>query len=160
MILWRLSPAAYAHAALTGTGAALRGGRWNSKGMAAVYASLDPATTVLEALTTFDPSDAPEGGFRLLQLGLPDDAPMLTPDLQELPARWNCAEKSADTQAFGDHFLRSGQALLMIVPSATLAEARNAVINPAHPRAAEIKVVHSREFSSDPRWPPRYSINP
>jgi len=148
-----MTPAAHADRALAGASAALRGGRWNSKGMPAVYASLDAATTVLETLATIDPADAPEGGFRLLQLELPDDAPLLEPKLTALPEGWDLAEKTAEVQEFGDAFLRSGKELVMIVPGATLSESRNAVINPSHPRAGEIKIARSRKFSFDPRWP-------
>jgi hypothetical protein len=41
--------------------------------------------------------------------------------------------------------------LALIVPSATLSESRNAVINPSPPRAPEIKIARLREFSFDPR---------
>lgn len=148
-----MTPAAHADRALTGAGAALRGGRWNSKGMPAVYASLDAATTVLEMLTTFDPEDAPEAGFRLLQLELPDDVPVWEPALKDLPEGWDLAEKTTEAQSFGDAFLDRGRELALIVPSATLSESRNAVINPSHPRAGEIKIARAREFSFDPRWP-------
>ena len=63
-----MTPAAYLRRSQTGSGAALRGGRWNTKDMPAVYASLDAATTVLETLATFDPENAPDIRFRLLQL--------------------------------------------------------------------------------------------
>jgi RES domain-containing protein len=150
-----MTPATHLSTALSGAGAALRGGRWNSKGVAAVYASIDAATTVLELLAAFDPGEAPEHGFRLLQLQLPDDVPVVEPALEALPAGWDLPEKTAETQAFGNAFLRGGQALVLIVPSATLPEARNAVINPAHERVREIKTLRTRGFSFDPRWPLR-----
>lgn len=150
-----MTPADKLNTALTGAGAALRGGRWNRKGVPAVYASFDAATTVLEMLTTFDPGEAPERGFRLLQLQSPDDVPVMEAALDALPVGWDQPEKTAETQAFGDAFLRGGEALLLIVPSATLPEARNAVINPAHELAREIKILRSREFSVDRRWPLR-----
>jgi RES domain-containing protein len=45
---WRIDGSEYAATWNSGFGAALRGGRWNRASNAVVYASLDPATTILE----------------------------------------------------------------------------------------------------------------
>ncbi|MSQ60580.1 MAG: RES domain-containing protein [Betaproteobacteria bacterium] len=153
MILWRLSPARYATLALTGEGASLRGGRWNSRGVKAVYASLDPATTILEALTTFDLAFAPNGGFQLLKLSIPADVQFTEPPLAELPERWADWDSPGAAREYGDVFLKSGLGHLLIVPSAVLPQARNAVINPAHPQARKISIMQQTPFEFDPRWP-------
>lgn len=48
LIAWRLDQAVYQGSWDSGEGARRAGGRWNSKGMRVVYASLDPATAILE----------------------------------------------------------------------------------------------------------------
>jgi hypothetical protein len=48
LIAWRLDQAAYAPNWDSGEGAHRVGGRWNSKGVRAVYCSLDPSTAILE----------------------------------------------------------------------------------------------------------------
>jgi RES domain-containing protein len=45
---WRIDDNRFAASWDTGTGAELWGGRWNRRGTAAVYASLDPATALVE----------------------------------------------------------------------------------------------------------------
>lgn len=45
---WRLDEAIHAATWSSGIGAQRAGGRWNPKGIAAVYCSLDPATAILE----------------------------------------------------------------------------------------------------------------
>lgn len=45
---WRLDQARHASTWDSGIGAYEAGGRWNSRGVAAVYCSLDPATAILE----------------------------------------------------------------------------------------------------------------
>ena len=45
---WRLDLAVHAATWQTGEGSYRAGGRWNSPGIRAVYASLDPATAILE----------------------------------------------------------------------------------------------------------------
>jgi len=48
LTLYRIARSRYAN--LSGTGAALFPGRWNLRGEEALYTSLNPATSVLEAL--------------------------------------------------------------------------------------------------------------
>ncbi len=55
---WRLDGALHARHWDSGIGAERYGGRWNPKGLRVVYASFDPATTLLEA--------AVHRGFRVL----------------------------------------------------------------------------------------------
>lgn len=47
-LAWRLDRADFADAFASGEGARRAGGRWNSKGRRAVYASIDAATAILE----------------------------------------------------------------------------------------------------------------
>jgi RES domain-containing protein len=48
IMAWRLDVAVHAASWDSGEGAFRRGGRWNSRGVRAVYAALDPATAILE----------------------------------------------------------------------------------------------------------------
>lgn len=54
---WRL--ATTLHAPLTGEGAALRGGRWNSIGVSVVYASTHLSLALVELLVHLDALDLP-----------------------------------------------------------------------------------------------------
>jgi RES domain-containing protein len=59
LVFWRLDQARHASAWNSGEGSFRVGGRWNSKGLRAVYAALDPATAILEVAvhTTFKALD-------------------------------------------------------------------------------------------------------
>lgn len=48
LMAWRLDQAGYARTWDSGEGAYRLGGRWNSRGVRAVYCSIDPATAILE----------------------------------------------------------------------------------------------------------------
>src|SRR5437868_10371670 len=48
LFAWRLDQAKFATTWHTGEGAYLFGGRWNSRGIRAVYCSIDPACAILE----------------------------------------------------------------------------------------------------------------
>lgn len=46
--LWRMLAPRWSHAPLSGAGAARAGGRWNARGQAALYLSLDHSTAIAE----------------------------------------------------------------------------------------------------------------
>src|SRR3954453_22641746 len=48
LVAWRLDSAIHASTWASGEGAFRYGGRWNTKGVRAVYCSIDPATAILE----------------------------------------------------------------------------------------------------------------
>ncbi|MFL5101793.1 MAG: RES family NAD+ phosphorylase, partial [Xanthobacteraceae bacterium] len=58
VVVWRLDQAKYRAAWDSGEGAYKVGGRWNRRGVRAVYCSIDPATAILEV--------AVHKGFRAL----------------------------------------------------------------------------------------------
>ena len=58
LMAWRLDQAVFAANWASGEGAYRLGGRWNSRGVRAVYCSIDPATAILEV--------AVHKGFRAL----------------------------------------------------------------------------------------------
>jgi len=55
---------------------------------------------------------------------------------------------------FGAAFLRSARALGLIVPSAIVPEARNIMLNPLHPRFADVRFALARPFVFDQRLRP------
>jgi RES domain-containing protein len=115
----------------SGEGPLRFGGRWNSKGVRAVYCSLDPATAILEV--------AVHKGFRTL-----DTMPhVLTGAIIGDPARIHVVEPaaipnpnwlvpgipSAGQQVFGDALL--AQYAFIVIPSAVSARSWNLVFTAA-----------------------------
>jgi len=117
LVAWRLDKEVFAATWDGGEGAFRAGGRWNSRGVRAVYASLDPAAAILEvavhtgfaaldtvahvltAATVLDPSS--------IQIVQPEDVPnpnWLRPGIP-----------GAGQQAFGDALLARHP--LMLIPS-------------------------------------------
>lgn len=151
MIFWRLVPAHREAAALDGVGASLRGGRWNSKVLLAVYLSLDPATTVLETLTTYSRATAPGHGYKLLKIEYTGSR--IVSDIGTLPRGWDRRDSAVSARRFGKTFLREAKAGALLVPSVYLKVATNVVLNPLHPDARKTKFISSDPFDFDPRWP-------
>jgi RES domain-containing protein len=148
MQAWRIAKRAFA-LDRQGIGARLAGGRWNSPGVAAVYAGLTPEIAAMEKLV--HTGDVLPQDLVLARIELPDD-----PELYQryavngLPAGWDALPSSSAAIVLGDQFLLAASHLGLIVPSAVMPEASNIVLNPNHPAfaVATINVVRSFEFDS------------
>ena len=140
MRLWRLTRARFAD--LSGQGAYLYGGRWNSPGRYMVYCAADAALTVLEVRVHLDlPFDL-----------LPDDYMLMEIDAGELPMELGPElSKPEACRAYGDAWLTEGRSALLAVPSAIVPESRNVLINPAHSDAPALAVASLRPWRFDPR---------
>jgi len=76
LVAWRLDAKVHAATWDSGIGAELVGGRWNPKGVKAVYCSLDPSTTILES--------AVHRGFDVLDLNPHVLTSITIPDTSEV----------------------------------------------------------------------------
>jgi RES domain-containing protein len=80
MILYRIAKCNYA-GDLSGTGARLYGGRWNSEGKPMLYTASSRALAVLEVLVHLSPLLVPNN-FCLVEIEVPENSIYtLTPDL-------------------------------------------------------------------------------
>lgn len=148
MQAWRIAKRAYALDRL-GTGARLFGGRWNSSGIAAIYAGLTPEIAAMEKLV--HTGDLLPQDLVLVLIELPDALGLYQRHAAgDLPAGWDALPSSTAAIALGDEFLLATTHLGMIVPSAVMPEASNVVLNPNHPEfsAVSMKVVRQFEFDS------------
>ena len=152
LVAWRLDQAVFAATWDDGEGAFRAGGRWNSRGVRAVYTSLDPATAILEvavhkgfaaldtvahvltAATVLDPS-----GIQIVQ---PEDVPnpnWLRPGIPR-----------AGQQAFGDALLAKHP--FMLIPSAVSRHSWNLIFVAAV--AAGLYALRLQERALDTRLHP------
>lgn len=148
MQLWRLTREA--HAALDGEGARLHGARWNSRGIAVVFAASHLSLAALEYLVHIDPEDAPDD-LVALRLHVPDEATELVYEPAALPAGWRDTPPPLECQVIGDHWAGNGEHLLLRVPSVLVPEASHVLVNPAHPEASGVRAVETRPYSYEPR---------
>jgi RES domain-containing protein len=143
MDLWRLCRRPFAD--LSGEGARIYGGRWNSPGRPVVYCAEHPALAVLEVRVHLDlPLELLPVDFVLLRATLPD----------RLVANVDAASE-AQTVAMGDAWLTRGDAAALRVPSVLVPHAWNILLHPRHPDASRARVVAIDPFHFDPRlWQP------
>lgn len=147
MIVWRL--ARLAHAKLDGEGARLAGGRWNTRGRAAVYASSRLSLAALELLVHTDVPLAPPD-LVAFEIDVPDTLDIESVDLAELPKDWRLPGHPS-CRAVGDTWLAEERTAVLRVPSAVVPEEWNYIINPTHRAAKAIQVVGRRKFAFDSR---------
>ena len=147
--LWRVVKRAHAATAFDGKAAERFGGRWNSPGRRAVYASATKSLALLEVLVHLDVG-RPLPRFVAFTITIePRLVETLAPD--RLPRSWRTVEGMRLTQRLGDEWLAAGRMLALAVPSTIVPEESNYVLNPAHPAFAKLDVGAPAPFVLDPR---------
>jgi RES domain-containing protein len=147
--LWRVTKRAHAATAFDGKAAARFGGRWNSPGRRAVYASGTKSLALLEILVHLDVGTPLP---RLVAFTFDvDDTLVARVRTADLPRQWRTTHGFAATQPIGDDWLASGSSLALAVPSAIVPEEWNYVLNPLHPAFARLKPGRAVPFLLDPR---------
>ena len=146
---WRLVKTRRIKDAFDGEGARLHGGRWNSPGKSAVYASETRALATLEVLAGLGgTSSLPD--YSLIQL-LFEDSLVEDVDMPALPPGWDARPPGAASQVIGDAWLAATTSAVLRVPSVIVPGEHNYVLNPAHPDFRAIVVRPPVSFSIDPR---------
>jgi RES domain-containing protein len=149
MIVYRVCLDVYAND-LTGNGARIHGGRWNSPGVPALYTSASQSLAILETLTTTPPAILQQN-FLLLAIEVPAKSPVRKITLKELPRNWNVYPVPVNVQKTGDKWLQSGKALLLKIPSVIVPAEFNYIINPLHPDSHKLKIIASQKLYLDKR---------
>lgn len=147
MLLYRIARCQYA-ADLSGTGARLYGGRWNSVGKPVVYTASSRSLAVLEVLVHLPPTLLPSD-YCMAVIEVPDDIENI--EVSQLPAGWNEFPEPAQLKLLGDGFLNTNRHLLLRVPSVIIPQEHNYLLNPAHSLMQQVKVVTNNSFSFDER---------
>jgi RES domain-containing protein len=153
VVLWRLDAARHADGWDRGEGAYLVGGRWNSRGVRAVYASLDPATAILEVAVhkTFRALDIVPHVLTFAEIR--DPALIHVVDEGAIPnPNWLAPGiPSAGQQAFGDALLAAHPMILL--PSVVSRHSWNLIFSPS---GGLYRPATQEAFALDPRLhPPR-----
>jgi RES domain-containing protein len=144
---WRLTARAHLNTALSGEGARLYGGRWNSRGTPIAYLASSHPLAVLEVLAQL--TDAADLA-RYALLSVRFDASHVA-DLSELPEDWRALPSPRSTAEVGDRWVAEGESLVLRVPSVVLPAESNYLLNPVHPAFGAVGVGEPEELEIDPR---------
>lgn len=150
MRLHRLCKARFAATGWDGEGARRVGGRWNLRGDAVVYTAPNLALAAWETFVHVDPGLIPAD---LVQLAatLPDDASRRELSPEELPAGFRRYPAPARLAELGSAWIRARETLLLVVPSAVIADETCVLVNPAHPEFGRLRPEPPKPFAFDPR---------
>jgi RES domain-containing protein len=136
---------------LTGNGARLFGGRWNSEGFFAPYTSSSRSLALLETLAHTPAKMLDVRVYHLITLSVPDNLVTQKIVLKNLPIGWDAADTRPFTKKMGDAFLSEKKYLMMEVPSVMIAEETNYVLNPLHDDMKKVKLINKRRIYFDKR---------
>ncbi|EPC00502.1 hypothetical protein L861_06065 [Litchfieldella anticariensis FP35 = DSM 16096] len=148
--LWRLERERHLETWDSGIGAELGGGRWNSKGRAAVYGSLDPSTAILEvaAHKGFKALDTKAHFLLCARILAPSRVYEVTPESLPNPNWLIPGSPGQGQQTHGDHLLEEHPFIL--VPSTVSRYSWNIVMNPVSAQGL-FELVIQEKFALDTR---------
>ncbi|MFV0360572.1 RES family NAD+ phosphorylase [Tropicimonas sp.] len=148
--VWRLDRRVHAATWNSGEGAFRAGGRWNSRGVRAVYTSLDAATAIVEVAVHkgFDELDIEPHTVTRAQLHLQTSLTVVLP--ADIPnANWLVpGTPTAGQKRFGDDLLAAHGAFL--IPSVVSRHSWNMVID-ASALPGMVAQVEQEPLAIDPR---------
>lgn len=134
---------------LSGEGARLYGGRWNSPGTPMIYTATTASLAVLETLVHMSLGVFPEN-LVMVTLEIPEEF-VQSLEAKQLPEDWAAYPASSDVHAIGDTWAREEASLGLLVPSAILPQENNLIINPRHPKAGNLKIAEIIPYQVDRR---------
>lgn len=134
---------------LGGTGAKLVGGRWNRPSTPLLYTSGSRALATLEVVVHMPVFSVPKA-YYVLTIRIPADSLQTVP-AEQLPVGWDQLQPPDALKDITENWLTDGRFLLLKVPSAIVTGDYNYLINPAHPRATDVRTTDNQPYSFDPR---------
>lgn len=149
MIVYRLTKEKYCKD-LSGKGAEISGGRWNSKGTGILYTSASRALCTAEIAVHIPFGIIPNNYF-LIEIEFPDNCTIDNVNESKLSAKWNKFPHAHETQKIGDQFIANNNSLVLKVPSAVVQGDFNYLINPQHADFSKVKIRKTELFSFDER---------
>lgn len=150
---YRIVSPRWAGSALSGEGARLYGGRWNSAGRPVVYLAGSRALAALEMLVHLTTSESRKKPYLLIQVEIPSNHILKMPR-NSLPSGWRATPPDTTSQQIGNNWLEASTSLAMFVPSTIIPEETNLLLNPAHPDFRVVGTGSPNPFQFDPRLGP------
>ena len=138
---FRLVDEAFQESAFSGEGARLYGGRWNSPGVAMVYAAQSLSLGLLELLVHLEAEDVLRQHWRYIAVDVLPEAVLQCESWDALPPDYAVWPGPASTRKIGDRWIAESASAGLSVPSAIVPGERNLLLNPAHPDYAAATVV-------------------
>lgn len=147
MIVYRFAHPKFAHD-LSGTGARLKGGRWNAAGTPVIYTSECISLALLEVLANAGTLEELQT-IQLMEIEIPHNCAVHEIKPQSLKKNWY--HDFDYTQWMGEEIFKTAKTLSLRCPSAIVQSEHNYLINPLHPDFKKIKLNSTTHFYFDER---------
>jgi RES domain-containing protein len=146
---WRIVKRKLVNDAFSGRGARVYGGRWNSPGVAMVYAAASQSLAALEILVH---AETPEllGYYVVIEVSIEPSLIQLL-DPSQLPRDWQAEPPPQALRKIGDDWIRSASSPVLQVPSAIIPAESNFLLNPIHEKFAILAIGKPQPFQFDAR---------
>ena len=137
---------------LSGAGAKITGGRWNSPGRAVLYCSSSIALAALETIVHLSQGALPLDRF-LVRVTIPDKLWQAreTLTLAAAPVAWDALPAGPASKRYGDEWLDQSRSAVLEIPSIVVPEEYNVLLNPSHARALGLTATVMRPWRYDLR---------
>ncbi|NPU92126.1 MAG: RES family NAD+ phosphorylase [Gammaproteobacteria bacterium] len=149
---WRVCSSTFAnttHQMMSGEGAFLGGGRWNSRGIRVVYLGSTLSLATLEVLVHLQKPTVLASYSRLEVFFNEDD--VMSIDQSAFPSNWSASTVNSPVQYVGDDWVKRQASLVLEVPSAVTPGEKNYLVNVEHPRFSNLKYGNIEAFNFDDR---------
>lgn len=148
---WRMVKETRAATAFTGEGAALAGGRWNSRANHIVYTSGAASLAALETLVHLNPLMRFKYVIYRIEF---DEALVEKIAPSDLPPDWREQPPPPSTKQVGDLWFKQSRSVVLELPSIIVPGESNYLLNPSHPDFKTIMISKPKPFAFDPRLLP------
>ena len=149
MEVYRLAREKFANQ-LSGRGAAIKGGRWNSVGVEIIYTAANKSLAMAEVAVHLTLATLPDD-YMLVTIFIPDEVSIQKIELSNLPHDWNTFPHPMSTQATGDNFALENKFCILQIPSVVTKGDYNFLLNPNHGDFNKIKILSIEKFPFDKR---------
>jgi len=147
MIVFRITGKKHA-SDLSGTGAAIYGGRWNKKGTSVLYTGENKEIALLETIVHVPPMLVPD--LVILTLDIPDNS-IIEIKLSKLPGNWVSYPAPTILSEIAEDWVQKEKAVALKVPSCIIHTSHNFMLNCNHPDYHQVKLLDQKNFHFDTR---------
>jgi RES domain-containing protein len=147
MLVYRITSSTYA-SDISGTGAAMFGGRWNKKGMPVLYTGESKEIALLETIVNTPPMLIPQ--LDILTLKIPNSYTEFT--LDSLPENWSDYPAPTILSELASEWAKECKTIALKVPSCVIHSSSNYILNCRHPQFhKKVRIIDQQAFHFDTR---------
>ena len=147
MLVYRITGKKHA-GDLTGTGAAMHGGRWNKKGSPVLYTGVNKEIALLETIVHTPPMLVPK--LDILTLEIPDNS-ITEIKIDQLPKNWKVYPAPIILSEITENWIEENKTISLKVPSCIIHSSHIYILNCRHPEYSKVKLLERKNFKFDSR---------